>query len=200
LGYEWWDKFLPEWFTDWVVIPILHGTLSTAFFVIVMYIGALSDKVPGVKGLREIRGALSIIACILAVGHNVSFGTYYFPAIFSGEPEPVYIISACMSVALIAIMLPLGITSVRAVRRKMRAGSWKKLQRWAYVFYALLYVDTVMLFAYALATVGSYGLSPDELREQNFYYISSLIVYSAVFLSYFVLRICKAFHDRKVDN
>ncbi|MDR1185450.1 MAG: ferric reductase-like transmembrane domain-containing protein [Coriobacteriales bacterium] len=193
--YETW----PQWFTYWVVAAFARGTLSTSVFVIVMYLGVASNRVPGVEGLRAIRGELSILGCILALGHNIYYGMYYFPNIFSGELPLAYLISTWMSIILIAIMLPLTVTSVKAVRRKMRPASWKRLQRWAYGFYALLYVDTMLLFAASLARnmENATGLPSEVIQEQVASDIISLIAYSAVFLPYFVLRIRKAFRNSK---
>jgi DMSO/TMAO reductase YedYZ heme-binding membrane subunit len=79
----------------------------------------------------------------------------------------------------------------------MRPTSWKRLQRWAYGFYALLYADTMLLFAAGLAqsVENANGLPPEVIQEQIASDTISLIAYSAVFLPYFVLRIRKALRD-----
>lgn len=46
---------------------------------------------------------------------------------------------------MIAIMLPLFITSFKRVRRRMKPGNWKRLQRLAYVFYGLMYIHVLLL-------------------------------------------------------
>ena len=46
---------------------------------------------------------------------------------------------------MIAIMLPPFITSFKRVRRRMKPGSWKRLQRLAYVFYGLMYIHVLLL-------------------------------------------------------
>ncbi|MDR1184310.1 MAG: ferric reductase-like transmembrane domain-containing protein [Coriobacteriales bacterium] len=196
--YETW----PEWFTYWVVAAFARGTLSTSLFVIVMYLGVAGNNVPGAQNLRAIRGELSILGCILALGHNVYYGLYYFPNLFSGELPLVYLISTWMSLVLIAIMLPLTVTSVKAVRRRMRPLNWKRLQRWAYGFYALLYVDTMILFAAGLARSAANinGLPPEIVQNQIMSDVISLVAYSAVFLPYFVLRILKALRDSKARS
>jgi DMSO/TMAO reductase YedYZ heme-binding membrane subunit len=195
--YETW----PTWFTYWVVAAFARGTLSTSLFVIVMYLGVAGNSVPGAQNLRAIRGELSILGCILALGHNIYYGLYYFPNLFSGELPLAYLISTWMSLALIAIMLPLTVTSVKAVRRRMRPPSWKRLQRWAYGFYALLYVDTMLLFAAGIArsVANANGLAPEIIQEQIISDTISLVAYSAVFLPYFALRILKALRDSKAQ-
>ena len=77
------------------------------------------------------------------------------------------------SLILMAIMLPLFVTSFPAIRRKMKARTWKKLQRVAYGFYTLVYVHALIL-GHSLENWGN------------------LLVYSLVFLPYGILRIRKA--------
>ncbi|MFA9378641.1 MAG: hypothetical protein ACERKZ_18145 [Lachnotalea sp.] len=176
--YHWW----PDWFMNYFVVQFSRGSLSTAVFAIVMYLGVLNKKIPGVLHLKSIRGEISIIGCILALGHNTYYGIYYFKHLFTNTNElaPPYIIASCITLVLIAIMLPLMITSFRFVRRKMKASNWKKLQRLSYLFYLLLYVHVMIVLS-------------SNIR--GFSSVLSIVIYSLVFLPYYVLRIRKYYKD-----
>lgn len=182
-AYQWW----PEWFMDYVVLQYSRGSLSTAVFAIVMYLGVLSSKRPGVNHLKSIRGEISIIGSILALGHNIYYGIYYFINLFtlSGELTPPYIVATWISIILILIMLPLMITSFRSVRKRMKASSWKRLQQLAYPFYVLLYAHVMIVL---IANIR--GTST----------ILSILTYSAIFLPYFVLRALKFRKDAQLKK
>ena len=156
--------------------PILsNGSLATAIFAVVMYMAVLPRGGRAVKRLLPIRAELSIIACILTLGHNLAQGKTYFAALLT-HPERLrgnVLWAAVISLVLIGIMLPLFVTSFPTARRRIKAKKWKRLQRLAYGFYALVYVH-VMLLA-------------EELDHWD-----NILVYSAVFLTYGILRIRKA--------
>lgn len=184
--YEWW----PAWFTEWFVGSFARGALSTAFFVVVMYLGVLPAKLPGVKALRSVRSEMSIIGCILAIGHVIYFGIYYFPRLFASPDEPLplpYAVATWITIALLILMAPLLVTSFRALRKRMRPGNWKRVQRLAYPFYALLYTHVLVLFSASIV------LYPERatLRWIN------LIAYSLVFIPYFIARPLKYLRTRK---
>ena len=128
-----------------------------------------------------IRAKLAIIASMLTLSHNIGYDrTYFVKLILSPEQLPVsQLIAAICSVVLIVIMLPLFITSFPVVRKKMNPRSWKKLQRWAYAFYALIYVH-VMLINVPLWQKG------------NSASMANIIIYSVVFFGYAAMRLHKA--------
>ena len=68
---------IPDVINKYVMKPLSQGTISTALFSIVMWIGALNRKNPVVKKLFSIRGEMSIIACILTLSHNIYFGIIF---------------------------------------------------------------------------------------------------------------------------
>lgn len=171
----------PLWFSTWVWPIVARGALGTAIFVVVMMTGAFPNGSAAIKKLMPIRGELSIIASILTLGHNVTYGKTYFVMLFT-QPEMLSgtQFAACLtSLAMICIMVPLFVTSFKAVRRKMSAKKWKKLQRAAYAFYALIYVHIMLL------SVPMYmrGISS---------YMANIVVYTAVFGVYGVMRVHKA--------
>lgn len=171
----------PVWFSTWVWPIVARGALGTALFVVVMMTGAFANGSAAIKKLMPIRGELSIIASILTLGHNVTYGKTYFVMLFT-RPEMLYgtQLAACLtSVIMICIMIPLFITSFKAVRRKMSPKKWKKLQRAAYVFYVLIYVHIMLLSV------------PMYMRGITSY-MANIVVYTAVFGVYGVMRVHKA--------
>lgn len=187
----------PAWFVNYIAMSFARGSLSTAFFVVVMFIGALPEKFPGLTKLRSIRAELSILACIIMFGHIIYYGMYYFPHLLF-EPQELswpYIAATIITVILLVIALPLFITSFRSVHKRMAEARWKALQRWAYPFYGLLYVHILIVFCAAIQRniENPYGLAPDNIAAQLRDDVISLSVYSAVFLTYLVLRLRKHF-------
>ena len=155
--------------------------LATALFAVVMYMAVLPRGGKAVKTLLPIRAELSIIACILTLGHNLAYGKTYFLLLLT-RPERLegeFLWAAVCSLLLIALMLPLMVTSFPRVRKKMKAKAWKRLQRLAYWFYGLTYIHVMLLAVHFL-------------KRGNGEYIWNVLVYSAVFLPYGILRLRKA--------
>lgn len=176
----------PDWFNNIFAMMYARGALSTAVFVVVMYLGVIPVRFALASRLMRIRAEISVIGCILALGHNVYYGIYYFPHLFTepGELGLPYLIATVITLILIAIMLPLMITSFRAVRKKMSAQSWKKLQRLAYVFYSLLYLHVMIVLCANVRGTSS---------------IISIVAYTLVFVPYFILRLRKHFALRQTQ-
>lgn len=175
----------PAWVRSWIWPIFARSALSTALFAAVMYAGAVPNGSTYMKTVMPIRGELSIIASILTLGHNISFGMTYFRLLFT-EPSRLplnQLLAAVCSLLMLCIMLPLFITSFKCVRKKMKGSSWKKLQRLAYGFYALIYVH-VLLLTLPAARKGGSG------------YLLTVIVYSIVFLTYGAMRAGKALKNR----
>ncbi|MDF2884595.1 MAG: hypothetical protein K0R54_5162, partial [Clostridiaceae bacterium] len=73
------------------------------------------------------------------------------------------------------IMIPLFITSIKKIRYKMKGLRWKKLQRWAYLFYILAYVHILLVL----------------LNEKELDWLR-LSTYTIIFGSYMTLRLLKS--------
>lgn len=172
---------MPSWVRDYVVGIFAKGSLGTAFFVLVMYAGAMKNTWKATKTLMKIRGELSIMGCVLVLCHNCTYGRTYFRMLFT-KPQSLsatQMTAAIISLVLITIMLILTVTSFPQVRKKMNAVKWKKLQRTAYIFYGLIYVHILLInVPYARR-----GMSD---------YIINVAVYSLVFVNYAMMRIHKA--------
>ena len=161
-------------------LPVCLGAFGTACFAVVMYAGALPNGSKLTKAIMPVRGELSIFACLVTLGHNLSFGKNYLTPgyLFSG-PVTATKIAAWVSVVLILLMLVLTITSIKKVRRRFQPKKWKALQRWAYLYYGLTYVHVLLL------TI------PAVWKGRSGCWLT-LLAYSAVFLSYALCRLEKA--------
>ena len=89
-----------------------------------------------------------------------------------------------VSIVLMLIMLPLTVISVQKIRRKMKAKTWKNVQRWAYLFYVLIPVHVIVL-------------NLAKAKRGNPEAGVNLIVYLAVFLGYAVCRLHKWYVTKK---
>ena len=173
---------LPSSFSNTILPYFTKSTFATALFVIVMYTGAFKNGSSLIKFLMPIRAELSIIASILTLAHNISFGKNHFVQLFTNPSSmaPNMLIAAIISLILIAIMVPLMITSFPTIRKKMGAKKWKKLQKSAYIFYALIYAHVMLI----MVPVAKKGVSS---------YVLNVLVYSIVFLTYGAMRIRKEY-------
>lgn len=180
---------LPSFLQNYVLGLFTRGALATGLWCVVMWIGALPNGSVPMKALMPIRGELSILAAILTLGHNLGYGKTYFARMFTdpGSMKPTQLTAGILSLIMLVIMIPLTILSFPKVRKKMSAKKWKKIQRTAYLFYALLYTHVMMLFV-PMAQAGRLS------------YQISVCVYSLVFLSYFVFRIRKAILKKHIGN
>lgn len=170
---------LPAW-CGYVAPIFTQGALGGTLFMAVMYAAAVPNGSRFMRIVMPVRGELSIIASILTLGHNIALGRTYFVALFSGRALPANIFAAAIcSLIMLAIMLPLFITSFKRVRRRMAPRRWKRLQRLAYGFYGLMYMH-VLLLNLPSARAGGVGAR------------INVVVYSAIFLSYACLRVRKA--------
>lgn len=171
---------MPQFVRQNIVGIFAKGTIGTAFFIIVMITGALPRGSKLIGPLMRIRGELSIMAAILVLSHNLTYGMTYFKMLFSA-PAALPAAQRCaavISLMLIVLMIGLTVISFPAVRKKMNPKKWKQIQRSAYVFYGLLYVY-IMLINIPYARMGLHM------------YAVNVLVYSIVFAGYAAMRIRK---------
>lgn len=162
------------------------ATVSVAFFVVVMYIGALPRQWAVRRMLMPIRAELSILACIFCAGHIAVYLATYVPATINGIGTASTAVTLALVVALVlfVLILVLGVTSFRAVKKRMSAKTWKIIQRWAYVFYGFIYVHLMLMLAPAALRGGAAA-------------ITSAIVYTIIFGGYAVARIARYVIDKR---
>lgn len=89
-----------------------------------------------------------------------------------------------IALALLVLILVLGITSARFVKRHMHAKSWKQLQCFSYLFYVLIYIHLLFMLGPAAAKGSSIA-------------ITKVVVYSIIFVAYFVSRILRYSGDKR---
>lgn len=177
-----WSQKMPQWLNDWGMNLFQRGALSTATFLIVMFLGTITKHNSFSLRLMKIRGEISIIGCILAFAHNIVFGVVYFPMMFL-HPEAVdapRMWAGCLTIVLLVLMLPLFLTSFQCIRKKMKPKAWKRLQRLAYPFYYLIYIHVMIL----------YCVNPKA-------HMFDIVLYTAIYGLYTVLRLRKYFLMKK---
>ena len=90
-----------------------------------------------------------------------------------------------LALVLFALLLVLGVTSFNAVKRRMRADTWKRVQLLAYPFFGLVYVHLLLMLLPSALQGGAAAQA-------------SVAAYTAVFGTYAVLRVTRALLDRRM--
>ena len=98
---------------DYLVKNILaRGTLAGALFILVMVASVCpAAKLRGL--LLRTRGEMAIIAALLTLIHNISYGKNYFVALFTkiSDLDAPRIFAAVLSLVMIVLLIPLTVTS-----------------------------------------------------------------------------------------
>ena len=166
-------------FLDFFFKKIMQrGVLAGSLFIWVMLAPVLPKSFSGRKTIYLLRGEMAICASLITLAHNLAFGGKYFGALFFGQGHIslMELHAAIVSCLMILLLIPLTVTSFQAVRRKMQAKTWKKLQNWSYLFYLLLYLHIFFIYQGAL------------IRGKGEYFFT-LMIYSCIFGFYGFLRI-----------
>ena len=167
--------------------PIQKAIVPLALFVVVMYIGLFPQHSKVGRWLRPIRAELSIIACLLMVGHVAIYIGSYFPRLFNGSTLDLNILASfIVALVLFFLLLLLGFTSFQFVKKRMDHKAWKSVQKLAYVFFILIYVHLMLI------------LMPAAMRG-GLQAIESVIGYSIVFGIYIIGRPLRAHLDAKSE-
>ena len=175
---------LPAWATRYLTPMLTKGALAAALFFYVMFAGAVPNGSAFMRRVMPIRGQLSIVASILAVGHGAALLRAQLGHALAAKGNDALALAALgVSLLLMAVMLPLSVTSFKRVRKAMRPRAWKGLQRFAYAFYALLLAH-ILLYNLPKARNGALGARINA------------VVYGALFCVYAGLRARKALQKR----
>lgn len=185
-------RTLPESVRNYVIGIFSKGSLAAALWCVVMWAGAFPNGSAPIKKIMPIRGELSILASAVTLSHIVTYGIQYIKTLSNniklGRSFTTEFILTCITVVILTmIMLPLAIMSFKKIRKKMNPKTWKKIQRLAYVFYALIYVHILILYI------------PQAQRGMTDKYIS-IIAYSVVFIGYAAMRIRKIVLKKNPDK
>lgn len=178
-----------EFVVKYIIGIFTRGALGAAFWAVVMWAGALPNGSAPIKKLMPIRGELSITAAILTFSHIITYGIQYISDLIndrtgSGDALRDFVITSIVSLVMVLIMTPLTVMSFKKIRKKMQPKTWKKIQRAAYVFYALIYIHILVLFV------------PKAQKGREGYFLS-VLVYSVVFVGYAVMRLRKYYVMKK---
>jgi DMSO/TMAO reductase YedYZ heme-binding membrane subunit len=169
----------------YLLVAVQRGSIALAFLTIVMYIGVLSDDSRLRTYLYPVRQELSIIGCILALGHIIVYISSYIMRFFAGfVATDINIAASLVIAALLALLLViLMVTSFTVVRRRMTAKAWKRVQLLAYPFFLLIYFHLLLLLLPSALTG-----APSTLF--------SILLYTALFGAYLILRLRKYLRTR----
>jgi DMSO/TMAO reductase YedYZ heme-binding membrane subunit len=177
----------PSWFREYFLFLLQSNNLAMGLFTIVMFAGAFKEQSPLRKVLIPIRAELSIIASLLCIGHIVNYGNSYLDQLLSPTAlMPVARLWATLiAFLLVVVLIPLAITSFKAIHARMSPRSWKRLQRLAYPFYLLIFLH---MFFYLLPPAIAGSLSA----------LISLVLYLVLGAVYLVLRVRLYLQTRRV--
>ena len=171
---------------EWVLPLFTKGAMAAAFWALVMGTGALPKGSKAGKKLLAVRGELSILAAVFTLAHAVLRGIFYLRQLLRPRfsPDGAFTATCVIAVLLLLILLPLTVLSFKGVRRKVDPRCWKQLQRFAYLFYGLIYVHVLVLY-----------LPPALCGMEG--YAHTVLSYTAVWLVYLIFRLRKHFLSRK---
>jgi DMSO/TMAO reductase YedYZ heme-binding membrane subunit len=169
---------IPSWLREYFLFLFQSNNLAMGLFCIVMFTGALGEGTALRRALGPIRAELSVIASVLCAGHAVIYGRSYLDQLLSSATAmPAARLGATLiAFVLVLLLIPLTVTSAKAVRSRMTPQAWKRLQRLAYPFFVLIFVH-VFLYLMSPAIAGSLSA------------LVSLVVYLVVGAAYVVLRL-----------
>lgn len=172
--------------------------LAYPLLLIIMYIGALPAGNPYVRRLMRIRKELSIISGFPVLIHvwvrwrmAGPVCDFFFGGASGESTSHTWVAglapTACLlGVVMAVLFLILWVTSFDAIHKRLGAVRWKKIQQWAYPFYALLFAHSVLLSAGRLLNGGGHGG-----REPAAVTLIGLITTCLLFGSYLILRLRK---------
>lgn len=159
-----------------------------AMFIVVMYIGVFSHTSKVARWLRPIRAELSIIAWILTLGHVVAYlQSYLSPLIGGAGVKSNVMMGIVVALVLFVLLILLGVTSFKFVKKHMDMKGWKALQRLSYLFFGLVYAHLLLLL---MPSAVSGGVAATV----------SVVTYTVIFVGYAILRVRRALIDRSREE
>lgn len=169
-----------------LILLVKRCMVALSLFTVVMFVGVLrKDSKLGIR-LRAVRSELSIIACILCLGHVILYLVPYSSRAFSGTLQTNVLFSYAVAMLLFVLLVLLGVTSFDFAKKRMKSVHWKRIQRFAYLFFLLTYVHLMFMLVPA-------ALSGGLAAAVN------VAVYTAVFAAYAILRLWREKRDRALE-
>ena len=131
--------------------------VALSLFTVVMFIGVLQKGSKLDLWLRPVRAEISIVACILCLGHICAYLVPYASRALAGALDGTMLASFVVAVVLFALLIILGIASFNFVKLRMSGRTWKAVQRLAYPFFGLVCVHLMFMLAPAALRGGGAG-------------------------------------------
>ena len=169
------------------IVLVQRCMVALSLFAVVMLIGALPKGGKLDAWLRPVRAELSIVACILCLGHMCMYLAPYAARAVAGTMGAPMLASFVVAVVLFVLVLLLGVTSFGFVKQRMGGRAWKNVQRLAYPFFGLAWAHLMFMLAPAASKGGEQALA-------------SVAIYSALFALYLVLRLFRAYKDGQAER
>ena len=117
------------------LLPFIKGYIGFSLFYVVMITGALNPKWKLTRKLQSVRAPYSILGFIFLLAHPL----HYAPEVLSGVRE-----IPLPGVIAFLVMVPLFVTSYMVIRKRMKAKTWKNLQKLAYISYAFILIHLIV--------------------------------------------------------
>ena len=171
---------------SFLILLVRRCQVAFAIFIVVMFTGVFKNGSKLRSWLQPIRGYLSITACLLACGHIAAYLVPFVSGLFGSNQSQYISIAIIASLGLCVLLVILGVTSFEKIRYSMQPKTWHNIQRWAYLFYALIFVHVVFLLV-PPALLG--GATAQK----------SIIVYVGIFVIYTAMRLYRTYSDKKVS-
>lgn len=171
-----------------LLLLVKRCNVAMALFAVVMFIGVLPRDGRASSWMRPVRSEISIMACILCVGHIVGYVVSYVPRVLAGAlANPFVVIGLVAALILTALLVLLGVTSIQRVKQIMIPAKWKRVQRLAYPFFILACVHALLM------------LMPSALGG-GMAAIEGAVVYGVLLVVYVVLRGVRALAEKRPNN
>jgi len=145
-----------------ITTPFNQGYLGFAFFYVVMIVGLFRHDSKFHQRLTTVRSPLSILGFIVLTPHAIFYVIDKFAA--GGQFDLVGLLAYL-------IMVPLFITSFQKLEYGPAKFRWKKMQRFAYLAYLLIFVHLMIVSE-----------------------MPNLLVYIVLFVPYFIYKPIHFFH------
>ncbi len=145
-----------------VMEMFVEGFVGFTLLYIVMFTGALNKKWTLFKKLMAVRKEYSILGFIFLLPH----ATTYFLEWLGDLTD----LGHMLGLIAFVLMIPLFYTSFSVIRKKYKFPTWKKLHRWSYLAYSLIFVHLLLV-----------------AEGRN------LIIYIIIFTPYIVLKLYKEY-------
>ena len=116
------------------------GYVGLSFFILVMFASTLSQGTIR-KKLMGNRAELAVMGSIFSLSHGLKYLIFAFDFSFFWR-APIYFY---IGIASVIVMLPLAITSIMIIRKKMKGKDWKKLHKLSYLFYGLVATHLLLI-------------------------------------------------------